>query len=112
MTDRFGQLPPQARTLVDIVRLRWRAVALGIERAKVKNGLMLLWFPADGRSLYYKSSIFGGILRYITTRADKFVLKQNNNRVYLVVREVDSIAMGCDVLDGLSAAIAAEQATK
>ena len=105
LTDRFGQLPIEAQTLVDIVRLRWRAVALGIERAKVKNGLMLLWFPADGKSLYYKSGIFGGILRYITTRADKFVLKQNNNRVYLVVRDVESIAVGCDVLDELSAAL-------
>ena len=105
MTDRFGQMPSEAQTLVDIVRLRWRAVALGIERAKVKNGLMLLWFPADGKSLYYKSGIFSGILRYITTRADKFVLKQNNNRVYLVVREVESIAAGCDVLDELSAAL-------
>ncbi len=105
LTDRFGQMPAEAKTLVDIVRLRWRAVALGIERAKVKNGLMLLWFPADGKSLYYKSGIFSGILRYITTRADKFVLKQNNNRVYLVVRDVDSIALGCDVLDELSAVL-------
>ena len=105
LTDRFGQMPAEARNLVDIVRLRWRAVSLGMERAKVKNGLMLLWFPADVKSLYYKSPIFAGILRYITTRADKFVLKQNNNRVYLVVRDVESIARGCDVLDELSAAL-------
>ena len=109
LTDRFGQLPPQARALVDIVRLRWRAVALGIERAKVKNGLMLLWFPSDGRSLYYKSAIFGGILRYITPRADRFVLKQNNNKLYLVVREIESLAAGCDMLDTLSAAISSPQ---
>ncbi len=106
LTDRFGQLPSQTRTLVDIVRLRWRAVALGIERAKVKNGLMLLWFPADGKSLYYKTTIFGSILRHITAHADKFVLKQNNNRLYLVVREVESIAAGCEVLDVLAEVVA------
>lgn len=109
LEDRFGRLPQQAQTLVDIVRLRWRAVALGIERAKVKNGLMLLWFPSDGRSLYYKSAIFGGILRYITAHADKFVLKQNNNKVYMTVRNVDSIAEGCRVLDDLAAALQNEK---
>ena len=112
MIDRFGKLPPQAQTLVDIVRLRWRCVNLGMERAKVKNGLMLLWFPSDGKSLYYKSAIFGGILRYITSRADKFVLKQNNNKVYLTVREVGSIAEGCKVLDEIATALERENRTK
>ncbi len=113
LEDRFGKLPEQARALVDIVRLRWRAVALGIERAKVKNGLMLLWFPSDGRSLYYKSSLFGGILRHIAAHADRFVLKQNNNKVYMTVRNVDSLAEGCRVLDDIAAALESEkQATR
>ena len=109
LVDRFGKLPPQAQTLVDIVRLRWRAVELGIERAKVKNGLMLLWFPSDGRSRYYKSAVFGGILRYIATQPDRFVLKQNNNKVYLTVRNVEDLASACRVLDEMEKALAAER---
>ena len=94
---------------MDIVRLRWRAVELGIERAKVKNGLMLLWFPSDGRSRYYKSAVFGGILRYIATQPDRFVLKQNNNKVYLTVRNVEDLASACRVLDEMEKALAAER---
>ena len=113
LEDRFGKLPQQAQNLVDIVRLRWRAVALGMERAKVKNGLMLLWFPSDGRNIYYKSTLFGSILRYIASQPAKFVLKQNNNKVYLTVREVDSVAEGCRVLDAMAEAVAEERgATK
>ena len=37
LTDRFGALPDAARSLMDVVRLRWRAVALGFEWVKVKN---------------------------------------------------------------------------
>ena len=106
LEDRFGKLPAQAEALVNVVRLRWRAMSLGVERAKVKNGLMLLWFPSDGRNLYYKSPIFSGILRYIATHPDKFVLKQNNNKVYMTVRDVNSLAEGCGVLDSISHALA------
>jgi transcription-repair coupling factor (superfamily II helicase) len=108
LEDRFGKLPPQAEALVNVVRLRWRAISLGIERVKVKNGLMLLWFPSDGRNLYYKSPIFSGILRYITSRGDRFVLKQNNNKVYLTVRGVEGLSEGCEVLDQISQALAQE----
>jgi transcription-repair coupling factor (superfamily II helicase) len=112
MEDRFGKLPAQAEALVDVVRLRWRAVALGVERAKVKNGLMLLWFPSDGRNLYYKSPIFSGILRYIAAHPDRFVLKQNNNKVYLTVRNVAGLAEGCSVLDQIALALHPEEAPK
>ena len=115
LRDRFGVLPASAETLVDVVRLRWRAVELGIEKAKVKNGLMLLWFPSDGRSLYYKSHIFEGIMRYTALRQERFVLKQNNNKVYMTVRNVDSLAEGCRVLDDFAEAVAqcaAEKAKK
>ena len=105
LEDRFGRLPREARALVDVVRLRWRAMALGIEKAKVKNGLMLLWFPGDGRSPYFKSATFAGLLRYVSQNPAKFVLKQNNNRVYLVVRDIDSLADGCNLLDVLAAQV-------
>ncbi|MBR7128654.1 MAG: hypothetical protein IKD05_00080, partial [Tidjanibacter sp.] len=109
--DRFGRMPKEARALVDVVRLRWRAMGLGIEKAKVKNGLMLLWFPSDGRSPYYKSYTFGAILRYVSRNPAKFVLKQNNNKVYLTVRNVEDLGAACDTLDAVKAAIVSEKST-
>lgn len=101
LRDRFGELPQQAVALTDVVRLRWRCVALGFEWAKVKNGLMLLRFVGNDQSAYFKSALFLKILRYITRHPEKFVLKQNNNKVSITVRNVKNIGEACDVLDCL-----------
>ncbi len=105
LTDRFGALPKEAQTLADVVRLRWRCVALGFEKAKVKNGLMLLSFPADARSPYYKSDLFGGILKYVADNTAKLVLKQNNNRLGLTVRNISALGEGCRMLDAMKDAV-------
>jgi hypothetical protein len=70
---------------------------------------MLLWFPSDARSLYFKSYTFGAILKYVSRNAARFVLKQNNNKVYMTVRNVEDLASACAVLDTIASAIAAEK---
>jgi transcription-repair coupling factor (superfamily II helicase) len=83
---------------MDVVRLRWLAIELGFERVKVKNGLAILAFPADTESAYYKSYAFNSILQFIATRTDKFVLRQNNNKLGLTVRNVQGIPEMIEVL--------------
>ncbi len=112
MVDRFGPMPPQATTLVDVVRLRWRGMALGFEKLKVKNGLMLGWFPADGRSPYYKSRLFGAILRFVAQNPARFVLKQNNNKVYLTFRNVEGVGAACQLLDQISRQVSTPEEAK
>jgi transcription-repair coupling factor (superfamily II helicase) len=98
LTDRFGQLPAETQVLMDVVRLRWLAIPLGFERVKVKNGLMILGFPADGQSAYYQSDTFNGILQFIMKEKDKFVLRQNNNKLGLTVRGVKDVHEALEVL--------------
>ena len=98
MVDRFGELPPQVIELFNVIRLRWLCIKLGFEKAKLKNGLMIMQFVQNNESLYYKSDIFMAILQYISTNSIKFVLRQNNNKLALTVRKVTSIAEGCEVL--------------
>jgi transcription-repair coupling factor (superfamily II helicase) len=66
-------------------------VALGVERAKIKNGLMILYFVGEKESPFFKSAVFNAILQYIMTKSDKFVLRQNNNKLNLLVRNVKDI---------------------
>ena len=106
LTDRFGTLPDAARNLMNVVRLRWRAVALGFEWVKVKNGLMLLRFISDSHSPYYKSPLFMGILKYISKNSGKFVLKQNNNKLSVTVREVKGLEQAWKTLDKIREAAA------
>ena len=47
LTDRFGPLPPQAKDLLNSVRIKWLATQMGIERLVMKQGKMLGYFIAD-----------------------------------------------------------------
>lgn len=98
MTDRFGAPPPQLEELFNVVRLRWVMLRLGFERAKVKNGLMILRFISDQDAAYYKSARFMAVLRYVTENPAKFVLKQNNNNLALTVRMVKDTRAAYEVL--------------
>ena len=101
LTDRFGPVPPETQTLMDVVRLRWMAIALGFERVKVKNGLAILSFPSDSASAYYQSDTFHRILQFIAAKKDKFVLRQNNNKLALTVRNVNGIPDAIQTLRNL-----------
>ena len=101
LVDRFGALPEAARELLNVVRLRWEAVRLGMERVKVKNGLMIVHFVGEQNSPYYKSDIFMDMLRKITAQPDRFVLKQHNNRLAMTVRRVSNVAEAVTVLRNL-----------
>ena len=47
LIDRFGPLPEQAETLLDIVTLRVAARALGVEKIEAGEGKALLTFAAS-----------------------------------------------------------------
>ena len=101
LVDRFGALPEAAVELLNVVRLRWEAIRLGMERVKVKNGLMIVHFVGEENSPYYKSDAFMNMLRKITAQADRFVLKQHNNRLAMTVRRVGNVAAAVEVLRAL-----------
>ncbi|SEA25631.1 transcription-repair coupling factor (superfamily II helicase) [Alistipes timonensis JC136] len=91
LADRFGPLPRAAKELLNVVRLRWEAIRLGMERVKVKNGLMIVHFVGEENSPYYKSETFMALLQRVTKHPDRFVLKQHNNRLAMTVRNVKDV---------------------
>ena len=91
LADRFGPLPRAAKELLNVVRLRWEAIRLGMERVKVKNGLMIVHFVGEENSPFYKSEAFMTLLQRVTQQPDRFVLKQHNNRLAMTVRNVKDV---------------------
>ncbi len=98
LEDRFGALPRAAKELLNVVRLRWEAIRLGMERVKVKNGLMIVQFVGEQNSPYYQGPVFRTMLEKIVQRPDRFVLKQHNNRLAMTVRNVKDIENACQIL--------------
>jgi transcription-repair coupling factor (superfamily II helicase) len=103
LEDRFGHLPDAAVQLLDVVRLRWVAAEVGIERVKVKNGLMIVTFVGDDRSPFYQSEEFMTMLRKVTAQPERFVLKQRDSKLAMTVRNVPSVAEGVKLLTDLKA---------
>ena len=105
LTDRFGPVPEPTRELFDVVRLRWECIRLGFEKAIVKNGIMILQFVHNQQSVYYKSPLFGAILKAVTRGGGKFILRQNNNKLSLVVKGIKEIGDATRTLRELSAGL-------
>ncbi|MFR9640625.1 MAG: transcription-repair coupling factor [Rikenellaceae bacterium] len=101
LEDRFGALPRPAEELLSVVRLRREAIRLGMERVKVKNGLMIVHFVADPNSLYYKSETFLRVLKSVSEDPNRFVLRQHNNRLAVTVRQIADIEAGYKLLSTL-----------
>ena len=101
LEDRFGKMPQAAKELMNAVRLRWEAMRLGMERVKVKNGLMIVRFVGDEHSPYYRSEVFMNVLRKITADPDRFLLKQKDGKLQITVRRVDDVATAVEVLKNL-----------
>ena len=98
LEDRFGKMPQAAKELMNAVRLRWEAMRLGLERVKVKNGLMIVRFVGDEQSPYYRSDTFMDMLRKITAQPERFVLKQKDGRLQMTVRKVENVAAAVEIL--------------
>ncbi|MCM1301762.1 MAG: transcription-repair coupling factor [Alistipes senegalensis] len=101
LADRFGALPRAAKELLNVVRLRWEAIRLGMERVKVKNGLMIVHFVGEENSPYFKSDTFMELLRRVTQHPERFVLKQHNNKLAMTVRNVKDVEDACKTLQQL-----------
>ncbi len=98
MTDRFGPVPPQLEELINIVRLRQRAIDLGFEKIILKSGSMTAYFVSNQNSSYYNSRVFGSILEYIQQAGRKYQLIQKPNSLYVKCEKVPSVKKAVDIL--------------
>ena len=98
LSDRFGALPEELSRLFDIVRIRQLGQKLGFEKIIIKNGVMIAFFISNPLSQYYRSDRFSKILESITLNPNMFELKQNDNKLRIFVRNIDTISKAYDVL--------------
>ena len=101
LSDRFGPLPEELSRLFDIIRIRQLGKKLGFEKIIIKNGVMIAFFISNPLSQYYRSDRFSHILENITLNPKIFELKQNDSKLRIFVRNVDSISKAYAVLSKL-----------
>ena len=98
LADRFGAIPEELSRLFEIVRIRQLGQKLGFEKIIIKNGVMIAFFIYNPLSQYYRSDRFSKILENISLNPKIFELKQNDNKLRIFVRNIDTLSKAYDVL--------------
>lgn len=91
LTDRFGPLPGEVRALFDIIRLRWIASNVGLEKVLIRSGQLVGYFPGNQDSPYYQSDTFTHVLNYIKDNPHSCFLRQNKQKLTIKFRGVNSV---------------------
>lgn len=76
LVDRFGKMPQETSELLEVIRLRWVAIALGMEKIILKSDRMICYFPGDQNSAYYQSDVFRRILAFLQSHPKKCRMKE------------------------------------
>jgi transcription-repair coupling factor (superfamily II helicase) len=98
LTDRFGPAPQEVNDLMETVRLRWKAEELGFEKLTLKNETLKGYFVPAENEAYYKSEVFGQILKFVQSHSKKCRLREINKKLMLVFDDVESIAQALEIL--------------
>jgi transcription-repair coupling factor (superfamily II helicase) len=101
LVDRFGPMPPEVQDLIQIVRMRWLAGKLGMEKLTIKNDTMKGYFVSTQNESFYKSATFDNILKYLQKNPRKARLKENKNRPMIVFDEIKSVNHAIETLSSV-----------
>ncbi len=102
LTDRFGPLPEKSKNLLNIVRMRWKAVELGFEKIIIKNNKMVIHFVSDQDSPYYHSETFQKIIGFVQGQSKQFKMKEKNEKLTLSVDHINDLQDVLQLLDQIS----------
>ena len=101
LVDRFGEIPQESTDLLNIVRLRWIAILLGIEKITLKNSIMINYFISNQNSLYYQSPIFTDVLNFVQQNPRSCTFKETQGKLMLTFRNVTSVTQAIQVLTAI-----------
>ncbi|HAM08955.1 MAG: transcription-repair coupling factor [Bacteroidetes bacterium GWE2_41_25] len=99
LIDRFGPIPPTAEALLDIVRIKWIAGKLGIEKILLKNNLLIAFFISDQKSPFYRTPLFVSIMNHVNRNHKQMTMKQKKSKLSLTISDVRSVKAAIKVLN-------------
>ena len=80
LIDRFGDLPKQAKDLLNSIRIKWIAITMGLERVVMKKQKLVGYFIADQQSDFYQSDTFTKVLQFVQSNTQLATMKEKRTR--------------------------------
>jgi transcription-repair coupling factor (superfamily II helicase) len=106
LADRFGELPEPVVDLLNSVRIKWIAIAMGLERVVMKKGRFVGYFISDQQSSFYQSDAFGEVLQYVQSHSASVKMKEkqtrNGLRLLLTIEKVPTVDLVLEALQRFS----------
>ena len=103
LIDRFGPLPKQAISLLNSIRIKWRATNMGIEKLVLKQGKMVGYFVSNQQSEYYQSNQFHKVLQFVQKNPNLCRMKEketkNGLRLLLTFDNVKTVRKALELLE-------------
>ncbi len=99
LKDRYGAIPEPLLELFEVVRLRWKAQKLGIEKLILKNETMKAHFPDASNVEYYKSEVFGKIISYVAKNQKNCRLAEAKGRAIITFSDVLNVEDATKIID-------------
>lgn len=91
LTDRFGPVPPQVKTMLSVVRLQWLGKKLGFEKISFKKNSLRGYFLSDKQSAYFDSTTFTKILTFAQNHPRMCNLKEVKNTLRIAFDNVSTV---------------------
>ena len=98
LEDRFGPMPPEVESLIYVVRIRHLGEKLGFEKIIIKNGIMIAFFIHNPMATYYREETFSRILMRVSQMDKYFELKNTDQKLRIISRNVNSMAQAYSLL--------------
>lgn len=102
VADRFGPLPEEVKGLLEMVRIRWMAEALFMEKLTLKNQTLKGYIVTTGNDAFFQSNKFGHVLAHIQRNPRRFALKDLKNKLLLTCSDVKDLVALRTILQELT----------
>ena len=103
LIDRFGPLPKEAVSLLNSVRMKWKAKQIGLERLILKQNKMVGYFIGDQQSNFYQSNRFMNVMKFAQQNGNLCKVKEketkNGLRLLITFENVKSINKALELIE-------------
>lgn len=87
MEDRFGQMPNEVRDMTELVRCRWKAQVLRVEKILLKNNMLKLYFVSTD----IPQDIVVRVIQYVNAKKGQCQLREKSGKMILQLDKVSTI---------------------
>jgi transcription-repair coupling factor (superfamily II helicase) len=89
--DRFGVMPAEVKDLTELVKIRWKAQVLGIEKILLKGNNLKLHFVSSEAHQNLTNNIVVKVINFVNSRKNQCQLREKAGKLILQIEKIYSI---------------------